>query len=165
MFEIYNLEKSFTPQYVKGRGEIANISIQLMDFNQKADRLDNLNFNVKPCLHNEIKFKSCVNNEFGIDHSDAGQMFNFVCTQIIFKDYLEHNKMKVNKLQVIINNLYHKFVKEIFAKKSSKKSSSKSSSKKQIVISSTMTQNTTVNTINSYNNNSNSMEGNVKKPE
>ena len=91
-----------------------------MNFKQKADRLENFDFNVKPSLHNEIKSKSSVTNEFGLDHSNAGHMFNFVCTQIIFKDYLEHNKMKVNKLQVLINDLYCQFVKEISAKRSSK---------------------------------------------
>lgn len=160
MFEIYNLDKSFTPQYVKGRGKIANVSIQLMDFNQKVNRLETFNFNVKPCLHNEIKSKSCVNNEFGIGH-DAGHMFNLVCsTQIIFKDYLKYKKIKVNELQVIINDLYHHFLRRFLQKSHPKKTSSKSSSKKQIVISSTMTQNATVNTIN---NNSNSVEDNVEE--
>ena len=91
-----------------------------MDFHQKEDRLETFNFNVKPCLHNEIQSISCVNNEFGIDHSDASQMFKLACTQIIFKDYLEHNKIKVNELQVTIDELYHQFVKEISVKKSSK---------------------------------------------
>ena len=88
-----------------------------MEFKQKEDRIENFDFNVKPCLNNEIKSKRCVNNEFGIDHSDTGQKFNFDCTQITFKDYLEQNKMKMNELQVIINDLYHQFVKEITAKK------------------------------------------------
>ena len=63
-----------------------------MDINQKVNRLENFNFNVKPCLYNERKSKSCVNNEFGIDYSDAGQIFNLICSQIISKDYLEHKK-------------------------------------------------------------------------
>ena len=48
-----------------------------MEFKQKEDRIENFDFNVKPCLNNEIKSKRCVNNEFGIDHSDACQRFNF----------------------------------------------------------------------------------------
>ena len=91
-------------------------------------------------------------------------MFNLACTQIIFKDYLEYHKMKVNKLQVSIDDLYHQFIKEISAKKSSKnKISSESSSKNQIIILSTIMQNTTVNTFNNNNNNSNSEEDNVEE--
>ena len=52
------------------------------------------------------KTEEYVNNKFGVDIiSDAGRMFNFACTKIMFKDYLEDNNMKVCELQVIINDL------------------------------------------------------------
>ena len=35
MFESYNLEKSFTSEYVKGRKKIANVTITLMNFEEK----------------------------------------------------------------------------------------------------------------------------------
>ena len=100
------------------QSKVANISIQLMDFAQKQERMENYDYNVKSCLHNEIESKCCINNEFRKDHSDVGQMINFVCTQIKFNDYLKQSKMKVNVLQVIINALYYRFVKEITSNKS-----------------------------------------------
>ena len=67
-------------------------------FQAKKDQFDNFDYNVKHCLRNEIKSKSIVNNEFGVDSiSDAGRTFNFVCTKIMFKNYLEDNNMIVCK--------------------------------------------------------------------
>ena len=87
MFEIYNFETSFTPQYVKKRTKTANVFTSLMNFNQKKDRLDNFDYNVENCLRNEIKSKSIANNEFGVDSiSNVGRTFNFAYTTIIFKD-------------------------------------------------------------------------------
>ena len=91
-----------------------------MDLKQKRDRLDNYDYNVKHCLRNEIKSKSIVNNKFGVDSiSDAGRTFNFACTKIMFKDYLEDNK-KVCELQIIINDLYNSFVNNVTSKKPNK---------------------------------------------
>ena len=88
-----------------------------MVFNRKQDRLNNFDYNFKLCLQNEIKSKSYVNNEFGVSRmSDAGQMFNFACTHIIFKYYLENNNMKVCELQVIVNDLYNSFVNDVTTK-------------------------------------------------
>ena len=69
MFEIYNLEKSFTSEYVKGRKKIANVTISLMHFKEKKNRLEDFEFNVKHCLRNEITSKSIVihEHEFGVD--------------------------------------------------------------------------------------------------
>ena len=91
-----------------------------MDLKQKRDRLDNYDYNVKHCLRNEIKSKSIVNNKFGVDSiSNAGRTFNFSCTKIMFKDYLEDNK-KVCELQIIINDLYNSFVNNVTSKKPNK---------------------------------------------
>ena len=46
MFEIYYLEKRFTPQYVKGIKKISNVSIQFIDFKQKEDRIEHFDFNI-----------------------------------------------------------------------------------------------------------------------
>ena len=134
MFEIYNLETSFTPQYVKKRTKTANVFTSLMDFNQKKDGLDNFDYNVKHFLRNEIKSKSIANNEFGVDSiSNVGRTFNFAYTKILFKDYLEDNNMKVYKLQVIINDLYNSFVNDVPSKKPiNKKCYSKLSSRNVI---------------------------------
>ena len=104
-----------------------------------------------------------MNNEFGVDRmSDAGQMFNFACTQIIFKDCLENNNMKVCELQVIVNDLYDSFVNDVTTKKSrNKKSSAKSSSRKRTVNSTTSKQNITINTMNNTNNKLVSVEDNL----
>ena len=112
MFEIYNLEKSFTSEYVKGRKKIANVTITLMNSKEKKNRLEAFEYNDKPCLRNEILSKSIVDHdhEFGVDTIiDKGQLFNMACTKIIFKDYLENNNMKVSELQLILNDLYASF--------------------------------------------------------
>ena len=111
MFEIYNLEKSFTSEYVKGRTKMANVRIALMDFKEKENRLEDFKYNVIPCLRNEILSKSIVihDHEFGDTITDKSQLFNKACTKIIFKDYLENHKMKVSELQLILNDLYESF--------------------------------------------------------
>ena len=114
MFEIYNLEKSFTSEYVKGRKTIANVTISLMNFKEKKNRLEDFEFNVKHCPRNEITSKSIVihEHEFGVDTiNDKSQLFNMACTKIFFKDYLENNNMKVSELQPILNNVYASFIK------------------------------------------------------
>ena len=69
--------------------------------------MEDFDYNVKHCLRNEITSKSIVINDFGVDTiDDAGQLFNMVCTKIIFKDYLENNNMKVSELQLILNDVY-----------------------------------------------------------
>ena len=112
MFEIYNLEKSFTSEYVKRRKTIANVRIALMDFKEKEDRLDDFKHNVIPCLRNEIQSKSIVitDHEFDDIIKDKSQLFNKTCTRIIFKEYLEDHKMKVSELQVILNDLHDSFL-------------------------------------------------------
>ena len=100
MFEIYNLEKSFTSEYVKGRKKIVNVTINLMDFKEKQNRLEDFEYNVIPCLRNEILSKSIVihDHEFGVATiTDKRQLFNMTCTKIIFKDYLENHNMKVSE--------------------------------------------------------------------
>ena len=111
MFEIYNLEKRFTSEYVKRRKTIANVRIALMDFKEKEDRLDDFKHNVIPCLRNEILSKSIVitDHEFDVIIKDKSQLFNKTCTRIIFKEYLENHKMKVSELQLILNDLYEPF--------------------------------------------------------
>ena len=112
MFEIYNLEKSFTSEYVKRRKTIANVRIALMDFKEKENRLDDFKHNVIPCLRNEIQSKSIVitDHEFDDIIKDKSQLFNKACTRIIFKEYLEDHKMKVSELQVILNDLHDSFL-------------------------------------------------------
>ena len=100
MFDIYSLEKKL----------FRNTSIDEQKLpiylTQKQDRLNKFDNNVKVCLQNEIKSKSYVNNKFGVDYmSDASRVFNFSCTKIIFKDYLENNNTKFCELQVIFNDL------------------------------------------------------------
>ena len=88
MFEIYNLEKSFTSEYVKGRKKIANVTITLMNFKEKKNRLEDFEYNVIPCLWNEITSKSIVihDHDFGVDTiNDKSQLFNMACTKIILK--------------------------------------------------------------------------------
>ena len=132
MFEIYNLEKSFTSEYVKGRKKMANVRIALMDFKEKKDRLDDFKHNVIPCLRNEILSKSIVitDHEFDVIIKDKSQLFNKTCTRIIFKEYLENHKMKVSELQLILNDLYESF---LLKQKKTKKSSTKSLSRKTMV--------------------------------
>ena len=112
MFEIYNLEKSFTSEYVKRRKTMANVRIALMDFKEKENRLEDFKYNVIPCLRNEIQSKSIVitDHEFDDIITDKSQLFNKACTKIIFKDYLENHKMKVSELQLILNDLYESFL-------------------------------------------------------
>ena len=65
-----------------------------------------------------------MNNEFRVDNiSDAGRMYNFACTKIMFKYYLEDNNMKVCESQVIINDLYQSFVNDIASNKPKTKQS------------------------------------------
>ena len=132
MFEIYNLEKRFTSEYVKRRKTMANVRIALMDFKEKENRLEDFKYNVIPCLRNEILSKSIVihDHEFGDTESDNSQLFNKTCTKIIFKDYLENHKMKVSELQLILNDLYESF---LLKKTKTKKSSTKSLSRKTTV--------------------------------
>ena len=83
-----------------------------MNFKEKKNRLEDFEYNVIPCLWNEILSKSIVihDHEFGVDTIiDKSQLFNMACTKIIFKDYLENNNMKVSELQLILNDLYASF--------------------------------------------------------
>ena len=129
MFDIYNLEKSFTSEYVKGRKKIVNVTINLMDFKEKQNRLEDFEYNVIPCLRNEILSRSIVihDHESGVDTiTDKRQLFNMTCTKIVFKDYLENHNMKVSELQLILNDLYESFsLNKIKTKKSSNKASSR----------------------------------------
>ena len=136
MFEIYNLEKSFTSEYVKRRKTIANVRIALMDFKEKENRLDDFKHNVIPCLRNEILSKSIVitDHEFDVIIKDKSQLFNKTCTRIIFKEYLENHKMKVSELQLILNDLHESFLlKQTKTKKSSTKSVTKKNVSKKVV--------------------------------
>ena len=64
-------------------------------------------------------------DEFGVDNIDnAGRLFNFTYTKIMFKDYLEDNNMKVCELQVTINDLYLSFVNNATSNKRKTKISS-----------------------------------------
>ena len=104
---------------------MVNVRIALMDFKEKENRLKDFEYNVIPCLRNEILSKSVVihDHEFGVDTiTGKSQLFNKACTKIIFKDYLENHKMKVSELQLILNDLYESFL----LKKKTKKSSTKS---------------------------------------
>ena len=124
MFEIYNLEKSFTSEYVKGRKKIANVTITLTNFKEKKNRLEDFDYNVKPCLRNDSTSKSIVihYHDFGVDTiNDKSQLFNMACTKIIFKDYLENNNMKVSELQPILNDVYASFIKDNSLKKQKQK--------------------------------------------
>ena len=97
-----------------------------MDFKEKENRLKDFEYNVIPCLWNEILSKSAVihDHEFGVDTiTDKSQLFNKACTKIIFKDYLETHRMKVSELQLILNDLYESF---LLKKTKTKKSSTKS---------------------------------------
>ena len=81
----------------------------------EKNRLDAFEYNVKPCLRNEIISKSIVDHdhEFVVDKIfDKSQLFNMACTKIIFKDYLENNNMKVSELQLILNDVYASFIKD-----------------------------------------------------
>ena len=106
-----------------------------MDFKQKKDRLDDFDYNVKHCLRNEITSKSTVIDEIGVDNiDDAGRLFNFACTKIMFKNYLEDNTMKVCELQVILNDVYLSFVNDVTSNKpNDEKNSAKKSSRKTTV--------------------------------
>ena len=113
MFEINNLEKKFTLEYVKGRKTFANVTISLMDFKEKKNRLEDIDYNVKHCLRNEITSMSIVIHDFGVDTiNDKGQLFNMACAKNKFKDYLENNNIKVSELQPILNDVYASFIKD-----------------------------------------------------
>ena len=106
--------------------KMVNVRIRLMDFKEKENRLKDFEYNVIPCLRNEILSKSAVihDHEFGVDTiTDKSQLFNKACTKIIFKDYLEKHRMKVSELQLILNDLYESF---LLKKTKTKKSSTKS---------------------------------------
>ena len=108
IFEIYNLETSFTSEYVTGQKKIANVTILLMDFD----------YNVKHCLRNEITSKSTVIDEFGVDNiDDADLLFNMICTKIMFKYYLEDNNMRVCELHAILNDVYQSFINDVTSNK------------------------------------------------
>ena len=53
----------------KGEKKIVNVTINLMDFKEKQNRLEDFEYNVIPCLRNEILSRSIVihDHESGVD--------------------------------------------------------------------------------------------------
>ena len=87
-----------------------------MSYAHKQVRMDTFKYKLKISLKAEILSRCSGNLNNGLDIVNAGRMVNYTCTTIVFKFYLEENKMKVTELQVILNDLFNPFVKDISKK-------------------------------------------------
>ena len=66
---------------MKGRKQIANISLQLMSFADKQAWMDTFNYNVKISLKAEILLRCSGNFNNGFDIVNTGLMLNILALQ------------------------------------------------------------------------------------
>ena len=78
-----------------------------MSFTDKQARMNTFNYKVKMYLKAKILSRCNGNLNNGLDNVNIGRMFNNACTTIVFKFFLEENKMKVAELQVILDDLFN----------------------------------------------------------
>ena len=82
--------------------------------------MDTFNYTLKISLKAETLSRCSSNLNNGLDIVHTGRMFKYTCTTIVFKFYLKI-KMKITKLQVILDALFNQFIKVISGKKYLKK--------------------------------------------
>ena len=92
------------------------MSLHLISFAHKQVRMDTFKYKLKISLKAEILSRCSGNLNNGLDIVNAGRMVNYTCATIVFKFYSEENKMMVTELQVILDDIFNPFVKDISEK-------------------------------------------------